>query len=141
MVLSIQSLTGTVSGTQRFWTMYQHDARRLGRVTESNPLAQSGTVADGSTFIVYPNPVRTGNVNARIILNKTATVRVEIYNLEGQRALSQEFLNQNSANAIQTPFDETIDIDRLVAGVYLMRIVVDGAGASEVFVKTFAVLR
>ncbi|MCZ6766779.1 MAG: T9SS type A sorting domain-containing protein [bacterium] len=141
MVLSIQSLPGTVSGTQRFWTMYQHDARRLGRVIESNPLAQSGTVADGNTFIVYPNPVQTGNVNARIILNKTATVRVEIYNLEGQRALSQEFLNQNSANAIQTPFDETINIDRLVAGVYLMRIVVDGAGASEVFVKTFAVLR
>jgi len=141
MVLSIQSLSGTVSGTKRFWTMYQHDAQRLGRVTESNPLAQSGSVADGNTFIVYPNPVPTGQLNARIILNKTATVRVEVYNLEGERALSQEFLDQNIANVIQTPFDETIDVEHLVAGVYMMRIVVESAGASESFVRTFAVLR
>jgi hypothetical protein len=136
LVLSIQSLPGSDAQGKRFWSMYQHDPERQGRVTESNPLKTSGVRAEASTFIVYPNPVRGNAVHARIILNQRATVRVEIYNLEGERAVSARF-DANPGNVIQTPFDETIDVSKLDSGVYIMRVAV----GSDAYVKTFAIVK
>ena len=74
------------------------------------------------------------------MLNRQATVRVEIYNLEGERAIAREFV-ENPGNLIQTAFDEGIDVGRLRSGVYVLRLTIKGAGGSESFTKTFAVLR
>ena len=140
MVLSIQSLPGSDAQDDSFWMMYQHDPQRSGRVTESNPLGSAASVAEPNSFIVYPNPVKGTGVHARIVLNTSATVRVEIYNLEGQEAISAQF-NANPGNVLQIPFDEVIDITRLESGVYLLRLNIESAGGSESFVKTFAILR
>jgi M6 family metalloprotease-like protein len=141
MVLAIQSLPGSSVQDAAFWSMYQHDLARGGRVTESNPLETKRNTFDESTFIVYPNPVRGNEVHARIILNQSATVDVEIYNLEGERAISQAFSFGNIGGVVQTPFDEIIDVSALKSGVYLLRMRIQGSGATEALVKTFAIVR
>ncbi|MDH3217749.1 MAG: T9SS type A sorting domain-containing protein, partial [Candidatus Krumholzibacteria bacterium] len=141
MVLSIQSLPGSSAQNQSFWSMYQHDQLRQGRVTESNPLLTTGDITDPSSFIVYPNPVRGGDVHARIILHHSAAVGVEIFSLEGERAVSKQFSWNNTGNALQTPFDEVIDVTDLASGVYLLRMSINSSSRSESFVKTFAIVR
>jgi M6 family metalloprotease-like protein len=141
MVLSIQSLPGSSAQDASFWSTYQHDTSRQGRVTESNPLQTSSQVAEAASFIVYPNPVRGTQVHARIVLNAAAKVNVEIFNLEGESALDKQFSMVNPAGAIGTPFDEVLDVSRLASGVYLMRLSIAGPAGSEEHVKTFAIVR
>jgi hypothetical protein len=142
VVLSIQSLPGSTAQGQNFWLMYQHDRSRRGRVAQINPVQTAGSITEPNSFIVYPNPVRDAKqVHARVILNQSATVGVEIYNLEGEKTISKQFAWNNSGGAIQTPFDETIDVTALASGVYLMRVSIEGSGGTETLVKTFAVLR
>ncbi len=140
MVLSLQTLPGSSALDVSFWFAYQHDALRRGRVTEPHPLRTASGVVQQNSFIIYPNPVRGDLLHARIVINRSATIQVEIYNLEGERALSQGFL-ANPSGTIQTPFDEVLNVARLESGVYLMRLSVDSASGSDTFVKTFAVLR
>jgi hypothetical protein len=121
--------------------MYQHDRRRQGRAGQTSPQPSASSVTEPNSFIIYPNPVRDSEVHARIILNESATVDVEIYNLEGEKAISEIYTSYNSGGAVQTPFDETIDVKRLASGVYLLRLSVTASGGSQSFVKTFAVLR
>jgi M6 family metalloprotease-like protein len=139
-VLSIQSLSGSTT-QESFWSMYQHDPARLGRVTEANPIQTSSRITEPNSFIIYPNPVRGDAVHARIVLNQTATVNVDIFNLEGERAISRQFTRYNTGSTVQAPFDEAISVENLTSGVYLLKVSVSGPGGSESFVKTFAVLK
>ena len=123
---------------ERFWFMHQHDPRRQGRVTDSNPLTQRSQVADESTFIVYPNPVEGDEVRARIVLNRDATVQIEIYNLEGEIATSQQHV---VSGVVHTPFDEPIDVGRMKSGVYLLRLSIRSSCCSTSLVKSFAIVR
>jgi M6 family metalloprotease-like protein len=141
VVLSIQSLPGSSAPGQNDWPMYQHDRKRQGRVGQTNPQPAASGVTEPNSFIVYPNPVRDSEVHARIILNTSAIVDVEIYNLEGEKAISEKYTWYNSGGAVQTPFDEIIDVKKLASGVYLLRLLVEAPGGPESFVKTFAVLR
>lgn len=141
MVLSIQSLPGSNASDKRFWAMYQNGTERRGTVTESNPLQTSGKPTQPNSFIVYPNPVRGSEVHARIIVNAVASIEVEIYNLEGEKAITRKYTQVNAGGGIATPFDEILDVGILSSGVYMMRIHVDGANGSETHVKTFAVLK
>ncbi len=141
VVLSIQSLPGSSASGQNDWPMYQNDRKRQGKVGQTNPQPSASHITEPNSFIVYPNPVRESEVHARIVLNTSATVDVEIYNLEGEQAISKKYTWYNSAGAIQTPFDEIIDVKKLASGVYLLRLSVEAPGGSESFVKTFAVLR
>ncbi|UCG52540.1 MAG: T9SS type A sorting domain-containing protein [Candidatus Latescibacterota bacterium] len=140
MVLSIQSLPGSTADDEVFWSAYQHDNLRLGRVTEINPLETTGSLIEPGSFIIYPNPVKGAQVHARVLLNRRASVKVEIFNLEGQRAVFEQVLG-NAEDVIQTPFDEVIDVGHLKSGIYMMRLVVDSPGGSDSIVKTFAILR
>ena len=139
-VLSIQTLPGSDAQDQQFWTQYQNSLTRHGRVTESNPLKSAGEAVDSNTFIVYPNPVRGDELHARVILNQSAEVQLDVFNLEGQRAVSKKF-TANPGNLIATPFDEMVDVANLSAGVYMLRLKIDASGGSETLVKTFAILR
>ena len=90
--------------------------------------------------MIYPNPVPGSTVHARIMLNTSATVNVHIYNLEGEETFSQSYA-ANSGGAINTPFDEVIDVSNLKSGVYFLRLRIEGAGGSESLVKAFAIRR
>ena len=92
----------------------------------------------GKNTFIYPNPVRGHEVHARIILNGDATVGVEVYNLEGERALAREY---SFSGVVQTPFDEIIDVGSLKSGVYMMRLRVQSSCCSTSLIKSFAIVR
>jgi hypothetical protein len=140
MALSIQSFPESSANGDRLWGAYQHDNTRQGRVTESAPLETAGSLVEPGSFKIYPNPVRGSGVHARVVLNRAATVQVEIYNLEGERVISKTYPG-NVEDVIQTPFDEAINVSHLKSGVYMMRLVLTGSGGSDSQVKKFAVVR
>lgn len=136
--LSIQTLPGSRSDGRRFWAHYQSDPGRQGRVTESVTGAEDSRPFLAESFFLYPNPVVESTIHARITLNRSATVEVAIYNLEGERTFEQTYA-ANTGSAIDTPFDEAIDVGGLKSGVYFLRLRIDGA--SEGLIKPFAIRR
>lgn len=141
LVLSIQSLPGSTTQAALFWSMYQQGPERQGRLVQTGAPQQASQLTEPNSFIIYPNPARDDQVHARILLNQSATVGVEIYNLEGEKAISQDFYFGNSGGAIQTPFDEIIDVKKLSPGVYMMRLSVASSAGSQSFVKNFAIVK
>ncbi|MEJ2722751.1 MAG: VCBS repeat-containing protein, partial [bacterium] len=83
MALSIQSFPGSNASGERFWPSYQHDNLRTGRVSRLAEPKAPGSIIEAGSFKIYPNPVHGGGVHTRVVLNRTATVNIEIYNLEG----------------------------------------------------------
>jgi len=139
MTLSIQTLPGSDAADLLFWPSFQASSGRQGIVTEGVQL-KTATGVQAETFMIYPNPVSGGEVHARVTLNESARVVVEIYNFEGERAYSQEFA-ANPGGLIGTPFDELIDVSGLKSGVYFLRLEVDSGGGTEKLVKPFAIRR
>ena len=140
MALAIQTLPGSVMGGDWDWPAYQRDLKRQGRLAENSPPASASRIVEPGSFKIYPNPAKGSRIHARVVLNKTSTVRVEIYNLEGER-VTDLTKTGNPANATNTPFDEVIDVARLKSGVYMLRMVIESGGGSESLVKNFAILR
>lgn len=140
MTLCIQSLPGSSGSGALFWANYQFDAGRGGRMSRITRLKKSSAVVESGTFMVYPNPVFGDYVHARVTLNRSAQVSVEIYNLEGERAVERKF-SANPNGLIDTPFDEIIDVSRLSSGAYFLRLRVDSGAGTESLVKPFAVRR
>jgi len=138
--LSIQTLPGSEAGGNTDWFTYQRDLTRQGRWTRTSPPETASNPVEPGSFKVYPNPVRALEVHARVVLNKQATVRVEIYTLEGERAASKEAA-ANPGGVIHTPFDEAIDVGHLKSGVYILRLLIETQNGTESFVENFAILR
>lgn len=140
MTLLIQSLPGSDAGDRLFWPAFQAGGHRQGLVTEGVPLQSVSNAVRTETFMIYPNPVPGGLVHARVTLNESANVIVEIYDLEGERAFKQEYA-ANPGGLINTPFDETIDVSRLKSGVYFLRLQISSAASTDALVKPFAIRR
>jgi M6 family metalloprotease-like protein len=140
MALSIQSFPGSSASGERFWQAYQHDNARWGRVMRLTAPETSSNLVEPGSFKIYPNPVRGSGVHARVVLNHEAMVKVEIYNLEGERVVSKTYQG-NAEDVVQTPFDEAINVSHLKSGVYMLRLVLTSSGGSDSWVKKFAVLR
>ncbi len=138
--LSIQTLPGSSVTDRRFWSAHRNGGARHGRVSESAPLKTASAAVQPGSFMVYPNPVVGAMVHARVTLNGSATVRLEIYNLEGEEVVARSF-SANGNELIGTPFDEAIDVSDIVSGIYFLRLEIDGALGSETMVKPFAIRR
>ncbi|NIM18957.1 MAG: T9SS type A sorting domain-containing protein [Candidatus Latescibacteria bacterium] len=139
-ILSVQSFPGSQATDDQFWAMYQNSVDRRGRTRALEPLQQSPALVEAGSFMIYPNPVTGAEVRVRVTLNQSATVGVEIYNLEGERAFSHEFA-ANPSGVIQTPFDEALDVSSLKSGIYFLRLSVSGSSESTAEVKPFAIKR
>jgi hypothetical protein len=140
MILSFQSLPGSQDSAGLFWALDRGNVKRLGRTTRLSPLAEGATLVETNSFMIYPNPVSSGEVRVRVTLNKRARVVVNIYNLEGEQAFSRSY-SGNPAGVIQTPFDVSLDISALKSGVYFLRLQLEGEGESDAMVKSFAIRR
>ena len=140
LTLSIQTLPGSQSDGTGDWLVYQGGLTRQGRSVRTGPPDETSAVVEPESFKVYPNPVRGREVHARVILNREATVVVEIYNLEGELAASRSGLS-NPSGTVRSPFDEAIGVGDLKSGVYLLRLVVESSSGTESFTANFAILR
>jgi hypothetical protein len=138
--LAIQSLPGSSPAGESYWAQYMGGLERTGRVEPQHAVPVAGSPLDGSTFMVYPNPVGGTQVHARVMLNASATVTVYVYNLEGQEAFSRSY-SVNPGGAVSTPFDEIVDVSALKSGVYFMRLYVETPEGAESLVKPFAIRR
>ncbi|MCK5821619.1 MAG: right-handed parallel beta-helix repeat-containing protein [Bacteroidales bacterium] len=79
--------------------------------------------------VFYPNPV-TGSGKIRYHLHKPSEVRVQLYNLEGERVRNILLPTQNAGS-------HSIDLDLtdLTSGIYMYRIIAGGQFEQEVFIK------
>jgi len=140
MTLSLQTLrTGQVD-SWRVWPGYQAGLERQGICLRKAPPDASDALIEAGSFKVYPNPVRGTEVHARVIVNREATVNVEIYNVEGELAASRS-VRVNAAEVLGTPVDETIGVAGLKSGVYMLRLAVESPHGTESFTANFAILR
>jgi hypothetical protein len=138
--VSIQSLPGSSTADRRFWSSALGGLTRQGRVTGSAPLQTATALLDEGSFMLYPNPVVGGAVNVRVTLNSRASVRVEVYNLEGEETFARTYA-ANGNDLVGTPFDESIDVAAMVSGLYFVRVSVEGSGGSSKMIKPFAIRR
>jgi hypothetical protein len=137
--LSIQSLAGTVGVAA--WPMARADLARTGRASGGFPPVADPRTFDEQSFIIYPNPVQGTVVHARVATNTSARVRVSIYTMEGQEAVTARY-NVNPNSLPNTPFDEAINVTALKSGIYLLRLTIDGStGGGGSLVKPFAIRR
>jgi hypothetical protein len=139
-VLSVQSLNGSSAQDRFYWPMYQASTIRAGRTQAFTSPQPADPAVEENTMMIYPNPAAGDEVRVRIMLNRRVEVKIEIFNLEGERAFSRPYIG-NPADVSRTPFDEAIDISRLKSGVYFVRLSVSGGGASAAFVKRLAIKR
>ena len=84
----------------------------LGTPGAANDFTLSNNQFDVNTFKIYPNPNNTGVLT--VIGNSNATLNINVYDVLGQRVLSQEIMSNS-----------TIDVSKLKSGVYLVNIVQD----------------
>ena len=136
--LSIQSLDGVVGAAA--WSVARADLARTGRASGGFEPAASGSAYDPASFIIYPNPVKGGEVRARVATNAPARIQLSIYTVEGQEAVTKTF-DVNPNGLPNTPFDELIDVAALKSGVYLLRLKIDGGSGGGSLVKPFAIRR
>jgi hypothetical protein len=136
--LSIQALGAGVSNP--YWPMARVDLARTGRVSLSGPLATATSTFDAESFMIYPNPVTSTVVHARVTTNAAASVRLSIYTLEGLEATTRDF-DVNPNGLVDTPFDEAIDVSNLKSGIYFLRLEIQGSAGSGAVYKPFAIRR
>lgn len=84
----------------------------LGTPGAANDFTLSNNQFDVNTFKIYPNPNNTGVLT--ILGNSNATLNINVYDVLGQRVLSQEIMSNN-----------TLDVSKLKSGVYLVNIAQD----------------
>ncbi|MCP4574182.1 MAG: hypothetical protein GY838_17610 [bacterium] len=101
-----------------------------------------GVVASGSgivagSHICYPSPLTEGTLQVRARLRQAGRVRVEIYDLEGERIVSTGWRDVPAGE----PFSVPVELDRLVSGLYLCRLVARDGGGDDHSVVSFAVVR
>jgi M6 family metalloprotease-like protein len=140
LTLSIQTLPGSDAADLMFWPAFQAGSSRQGIATDGAQMKTAADPVQAESFMIYPNPVPGPVVHARITLNASARVMVEIYNFEGERAVEQEY-DANVAGLIGTPFDQEIDVSALKSGVYFLRLEIESSGGTEKLVKPFAIRR
>jgi len=131
---------GEYHGATGGWAMWGGSPWRGGGVTVSSTLPEpAGTqlLVDGSHFC-YPSPLLAGPLTVRAAVVRDSDARVFVYNLEGQ----QVALTNGKRVLAGEPFEITVDLDNVVTGLYLCRLVVEDTGnRRDENVVTIAVVR
>ena len=94
------------------WTQGGHG---VDNATRARIEPSSGAFGPDPGLVVYPNPTVDGRVRVRLRVNRSSTVTVTVYSLEGQEVVS---LGPVPAPA-GTFFEEEIDLGDVAAGMYL----------------------
>ena len=101
-------------------------------------MVDEGTGLVPGTHQCYPSPLLSGPLNVRGQVSSPARARAFVYNLEGEEITSSPWRDVTAAN----PFTLSVDLDGVVTGLYLCRLVVESdSGESDFSVIQFAVVR
>ncbi|MDD3642757.1 MAG: T9SS type A sorting domain-containing protein, partial [Candidatus Krumholzibacteria bacterium] len=121
------------------WTMFRRDPGGSGRQDPSGGSIPAGSLADGSSLICYPNPVRGGSFRVRIDLSASADVTLKILTLEGAQVYSAALRHEWTTGRI--PFETAVPVDGLASGIYICHLEVRGSGARWTGARKVAVLK
>jgi hypothetical protein len=85
-------------------------------------LTGTDSIAAAAGFSIYPNPVQ-GLLNIRLNNGSAGKIVVQIYNETGGRVQTAELEKDQ-----WVPLESSIDVSRLVRGVYVIQLVDDANG-------------
>jgi hypothetical protein len=131
-----------VALTDAVWPMWGGGPWRNGTYAGSEqvapPAVAAGTGLVPGSHICYPSPLLEGTLKVRGTARSAGRARVFIYNLEGEEVASTGW----RAVPDTAPFDLAVELDGVVSGMYLCRLVLesDGGGADQSVIP-FAVVR
>ncbi|MEO0081945.1 MAG: right-handed parallel beta-helix repeat-containing protein [candidate division WOR-3 bacterium] len=86
---------------------------------------QAGLSAQGSGFIVSPNPIASGWATLRYSLPKAGPIAVTVFDIAGRAVLRQAYGVGRSASSIP------LDLRSLTNGIYLVRLDAEGYTATQ----------
>jgi hypothetical protein len=66
-------------------------------------------------YTLYPNPAKT-NVNISFELQQSERVKIEVYNMNGQRVLTEKKLFNNGKN------NQQLNVSNFTSGIYLVQL-------------------
>ncbi len=123
------------------WPMWGGSPWRNGYFDSSSWVVPPG-VAGGEglvsgSHLCYPSPLMEGPLFVRGALRANAKVRAYIYNIQGEEVTNSPW-HYFSA---REPFAIEMDLDRVVSGLYLCRLVAETNGVTNTSVVQFAVVR
>ncbi|MCB0791981.1 MAG: T9SS type A sorting domain-containing protein, partial [Flavobacteriales bacterium] len=77
---------------------------------------------DGSELMLWPNPVRDGQVNLLLngLTDDTQRVTIDVYDMFGKRVRSIE---QDNSGEV---FNTVLDMQGVASGIYLVNVTVNG---------------
>jgi len=91
-------------------------------------LEPSGIEANTNDLLVYPNPTNS-HLNLQIINEISGTVQVRILDNLGRVCI------MNTFNKPTSPFEERMDVSKLLEGVYFIEVMQNGERKTKFFVK------
>ncbi len=101
------------------------------------PGISSGDGLVGGSHLCYPSPLSEGPLMVRGILKSNGKVRAYIYNLQGEEIVSTMWQYFSA----REPFAIEVELERVVSGLYLCRLVAETGGVTDISVVQFAVVR
>jgi len=122
------------------WSFYRHDISGSCRQSASEASLTVEEVIDKETFICYPNPVKSQNLNVRVSISSPAEVEINILDIEGERILRINSTHSYS-NGNRVPFEASVPVEDLASGVYICYLEIKAAGENWSDAKKFAVVR
>ncbi len=131
-----------VAAATSVWPAWGGSAWRSGAWDAGNFVGVPA-VADGSGVVAgshfcYPNPLTAETLHVRAQLRSAGRARVTIHDLAGEQVVVSDW---RPVPAVE-PFSLDVALPGLASGMYLCRLVVEGAdGSSDVSVVSFAVAR
>jgi len=105
----------------------------LFRVMEYIP---SGVLMSANSVYSYPNPARGDDVTFKFYLADKAYVKIEVYNVAGEKVIKLEKANCPAGIASEIVWH----IKNIASGVYIYRVEARSASGSKVITKRLAII-
>jgi len=131
----LAAFAGVPGGGAAEWGQAGGGPGRQGRWVSRHPVVALAAAGEEG-WVLYPNPAGERARLHHAALPGGTRVRVELYDIEGQRRLIRE-----ATSAADGPFELAMDLRGLAPAVYLCRVEVEGGGRRSAFVKRLGVLR
>ncbi|OQX86360.1 MAG: hypothetical protein B6D63_00010 [Candidatus Latescibacteria bacterium 4484_7] len=122
------------------WRFFRHDRLGSGRQVASKLSLVTDRKIDEGSFVCYPNPASSGNINVRVLIFSSADIEVTILDVEGEKVFGSGARHVWSSGTA-VPFETSIPLQRMSSGVYICTIRVRGEGWSWTGARKFAVVK
>ncbi|MBU1074352.1 hypothetical protein KKG45_14000, partial [bacterium] len=133
--LSAWSLPGTADAVE-IWPMWGGSDRRAETAGAVTAPPVGAALLTSSSHICYPTPLTGEELHVRALANRDCQVRAYLYNLEGEEVRTSAVVQARGG-----PVEILLDVESVVSGVYICRLIADDGGSREVSVRPVVIAR